>query len=350
MLMPQLAAASCGQAMCSLEPTTQNVRPLAPWHLRFDAQMEYIEQDQSWVRYHRVPVGDTPRSDHDEVSTTNLTWRLRADLAVSENWSFGLVLPIVYREHLHLAPVADDHPDIPDVFKKQRRAYQRHSPVSGDVVTIGKATGVPENSSFAGIGDMQATVRYSMAGTDALRDWWLSAFAGLKLPTGRTDVRSGGSEVEITLQPGTGSIEPVAGVIAQRSMSALDLRGDSSRIPLFFGASVVSPGTNGRYGYRPGLEVLTFLGAVYPLTTRVELLGQINFRYRDRDHAGSAPGVLTEHTGNEMLHLSPGLRLWLSDRSSAYTYCQVPVLRRVNGIQLVSDWNLLFGLTHEIDL
>jgi len=340
--------ASCGQAVCTLEPTLQNVRPLAPWHLRFDAQMEYIEQDQSWVGYHSVPVGDLPRDDHNEVETTNLTWRLRADLAITESWSFGVVLPIVHREHLHLGPVPSDD-EIPHGFKS--KSFKRHSGTPADVVTIGKASGVPERWSYTALGDMQLTARYSLAGRDDLKDWWLSVFAGLKLPTGRTNERGdGGEEAEITLQPGTGSVEPIVGFMVQRSLNAFDLRGDASSIPLFLGATVISPGSDGRYGYRPGLETLLFLGGVYPVTTRVELLGQINFRYRDRDHVGSAPGVPREHTGSETLHLSPGLRVWFSDFTSAYAYCQVPVLRRVNGIQLTSDWNLLVGLTHEIDL
>lgn len=341
---PRPAAASCGQAFCTIEmmPTTE---PPAPWQLRLDAQMEYIEQDEPWVRYHSVEVGDVVRPDHQEVETTNLTWKLRADFAVNEHWSFGLALPIVHREHLHLGPVADDHDDeIPSPFK-------RHSAATGEEVTIGHATGIPERWDFTDIGDIELTARYSHQGSERLQDWSFSVYAGLKVPSGRTGVRNGdGEEAEITLQPGTGSVDPLVGGFAQYSFLTHDLRDEPSRVPLFASLALHTPGSDGRFGYRPGLEAIVAFGAVYPLTKRLDLLGQLNFRYKDRDHVGSAPGVPAEHTGGETLHASPGLRVWLFEKTALYSYIQAPLLRRVNGIQLVSDWNLLFGISHEINL
>ena len=91
-------------------------------------------------------------------------------------------------------------------------------------------------------------------------------------------------------------------------------------------------------------------GASYPLTARLSVLGQINFRYKERDHVGHAPGVPKEHTGGECLFVSPGLQVDFTDRTAAYSYVQVPMLQRVNGIQLVARWNLLLGLTYRMDL
>lgn len=339
---PRLAQASCGQAFCTVEANPSSLRPQMPWQLRLDGQMEYIEQDQPWVGYHSVPVGDLPRPDHQEVETTNLTWKLRAELAVDERWSLGLALPIVHREHLHLTSASHDHDEeMPAV----------HATAAAEPITIGNATGAPERWNYTELGDLEATVRYSLAGANALQDWWLSVFAGLKLPSGRTHVRNdSGVEAEIPLQPGTGSVDPLLGFFVQRSIASHDLRGDGSRIPIFAAVSLHTPGSDGRFGYRPGLEAIVSAGTAYPLTKRLDLLGQINFRYKDRDHVGAAPGVAREHSGGETLHLSPGIRVWLAEATSLSSYFQVPVLRRVNGIQLVSDWNLLFAVSHEISL
>ncbi len=339
---PRLAHASCGQAFCTVEANPSSKQAQVPWQLRLDGQMEYIEQDQPWVGYHPVSVGAVQRLDHQEVETTNLTWKLRAELALDEHWSFGLALPIVHREHLHLMSVAP---------MPMSAAIKHQTTMAGEPITIGDATGIPERWNYTELGDLEATVRYSIAGTDALPDWWLSIFAGLKLPSARTRVHNdSGDEAELPMQPGTGSVDPLFGLFLRRSIDSHDLRGNASRIPLFTSVSLHPPGSDGRFGYRPGLEAIVSVGSVYPLTENLDLLGQINFRYKDRDHPGAAPGVEAEHSGGETVHLSPGVRVWLSETTALSGYFQVPVLRRVNGIQLVSDWNLLFAVSHEINL
>ena len=54
--------------------------------------------------------------------------------------------------------------------------------------------------------------------------------------------------------------------------------------------------------------------------------------------------------GGEYLYLSPGVNVRLAERLVAYSDVQVPVMQRVNGIQLTSWWNLLVGLTYELDV
>jgi len=55
-------------------------------------------------------------------------------------------------------------------------------------------------------------------------------------------------------------------------------------------------------------------------------------------------------TGREELFLSPGLRYHLTDNLAVYTLIQLPAYRRVNGIQLTSDWNLTSGVFYRFDL
>jgi len=56
------------------------------------------------------------------------------------------------------------------------------------------------------------------------------------------------------------------------------------------------------------------------------------------------------HHGGEYLYLSPGLCVTPTDQLAGYAYVQVPVMQRVNGNQLVSEWNLLVGLTYTMDI
>ena len=344
---PPATLASCGQAFCSVDSRLTESQPLVSKAVRLGMEMEYIEQDQPWIRYHSADVGELERPDHNEVDTTNLTWKWTAEVGVTDSWSLGVMLPLVHREHLHLA-VADHGHDEGGSGAHSGAAEEHEDGEEDALVTIGDATGVPEHWNFTRLGDIQLTASYALLAPEATGGTSLSLYAGLKLPTGETGVRnSEGEEAEITLQPGTGSVDPLFGA---RLRHRFAISGGERFIPASLGVHVRTEGSDGRFGYRPGTEVVTSLASEYPITTRFHVLGQLNFRYRDRDHVGSAPGVPEEHTGSEALYVSPGIRLDLTDRAGAYSYVQVPVLQRVNGTQLVSRWNLLVGITYRFDI
>lgn len=68
------------------------------------------------------------------------------------------------------------------------------------------------------------------------------------------------------------------------------------------------------------------------------------------DGVGHAPGVVQADTGREQLFLSPGVRYHITDSMAAYAFMQFAVYRRVNGIQLTSDWNFTSGIFYRFDL
>ncbi len=349
LMLARAAVGSCGQAACTVD-TRLSAEPLRKaGQLRLDLRMEYIEQDQPWVGFHSAEVGAIERPDHQEVSSTNLTWKLGAQWAVTDRWAVSLMLPIAHREHFHLA--TPEHHDDTDSGDDHGDGAHTEEPAGGGEVTIGDATGIPERWNFTNIGDIQLTARYTLLQQPTPTDWGLQAFAGVKLPTGATNERNGdGEKAEMTLQPGTGSVDPIVGVNVLRDFPVTTLRGDAGAMPSFAGAMLRTPGSDGTYGYRPGTELLVNLGTSYPLTKRLSATGQLNFRYKDSDHVGDAPGVDKDFTGGEYLYVTPGLALQLAERLNALALVQVPVMQRVNGIQLVSWWNLLVGLSYELDV
>jgi hypothetical protein len=121
-------------------------------------------------------------------------------------------------------------------------------------------------------------------------------------------------------------------------------------MPLFAGLHVRIPGSDGRFGYRAGTDLVATVGATYSLLPRLDLLGQINFRWRDRDDAGDASGVPEENTGGESLFVSPGLRVGLMEGLAAYAFMPLPVYQRVNGIQLTAEWNLQLGVQYRFSV
>ena len=306
------ADASCGQAFCPVESAAITERPTGAKELTLDASWEYIDQDQPRVGTHSTGVGHLPSPEHDEVETVNRTYKLIGQYGVTDRFALGLVLPIVHRNHRH-------------IVREEREL---------------------ESWDFSGVGDMQAWARYSLIVPRAPSDRSLGIGLGVKLPTGGTGMKNGeGEPAEITLQPGTGSTDVLTHLIFTQPLNLPAPGGRRAWAPVFTSATARFTGTDGRFGYRAGTEVLMNLGMAYPLFQRVHLLGQLNWRYRDRDDAGDAEGVPEANTGGEALFLSPGVRIRVIDELWVYGLVQIPLYQRVNGIQLTANWNLLLGAT-----
>lgn len=287
------ASASCGSSCCALDSASHEA-PRAG-RLRLDASFQYIDQRSPRIGARRAAVGELRNPDHDEVETTNRVWNLKADYDVTSGWGLGLVVPVVSRSH--------DHFDVAD--------------------------GANAHWGFTGLGDVVAQGRF-VAGP-----WTLTG--GVKLPTGRTTARNAAERAETVIQPGTGSYDLIAGLGYARPLGP---------VPAFASVSYKqdNPGSD---GYRLGDEVVSNLGASYPVLSRLDLLAQANLRVRMRDYNGKTAED-TSFTGGNTLFLSPGLRLKLGGGVSSYVYLQLPVYQRVNQEQLTAERNWLFGVSWEL--
>lgn len=197
---------------------------------------------------------------------------------------------------------------------------------------------------------MQVTTRYLLLQPENPLRPALSLILGVKLPTGHTDVSNGEEKAELTLQPGNGSWDGIVGLAFVQSFSVSTLQHQTVLAPVFMTALGRFPVGVGKFGYKPGGELFLNVGIAYPIFRKLDLLAQVNFHYRDRDEVGHAPGVDQADTGREELFLSPGLRYHLTDELDLYAHVQVAAYRRVNGIQLTSDWNLTSGVSYRFNL
>ena len=341
------AFGGCAQTSCPIESILRLEQPANGGELLLDGSWEYIGQDQPRIGRHRADVGEKPSPEHDEVATINRRYRLLAEYGVTSRVSVGMLLPIVHLDHRHLVRGGDhdegsENPDGENGETRTRRTSASEA---------GEAEGGSQRWSFTGVGDLQLWARYVAYRAAGPGGRSFTVGGGLKLPTGRTGVTNDdGDEAEMSLQPGTGSVDPI---LMASFVQPLSLRaGDGRQVwtPIFSAVNARIPGTDGRYGYRAGAEVVMTIGATYSLIPRIDLLGQMNFRWRDRDDAGNAPGLPEENTGGEALFVSPGIRARLWEGLAAYGLVQVPVYQRVNGIQLTSDWNVVLGLQYRLGL
>jgi hypothetical protein len=302
------ANASCGSESCPLDKASL-------WNesqLSFELSQQYIDQDQPRVGTHDAAVGAIA-SHHDEVRTVNRISTARAAYRPSDAWAFSAALPFVNRTHEHI----HNHLGVPE--------YQRWN--------------------YAHVGDLEAiALRRFTSGMDAKRTFFVTA--GFKAPTGVTEVEEvDGDQPEPSARPGTGSWDVLAGLGAEWKLHGPSFGGG--------GEMPIRASVNGRWNgrgtenYQVGGELTAYLGTEVPFARAASLLFQTNLRVRAKDDVGNFDAE-AGNTGGTAVYLSPGLKFAVGPHLSLYGLFQVPVYQRVNGIQVVSDSNLYFGVSRAI--
>jgi hypothetical protein len=304
-LLPVKGIASCGSDHCPIDLGLL-------WEqsrLSFDLSQQYIDQNQPRIDTHDAPVGAIP-SEEDEVRTLSRITTARAMYQPSEPWSVTVSLPYVSRYHEH----------------------------------IHNEAGVPELQrwNYAGVGDLESQVSrtFTRGGEGATR---YHLTAGAKAPTGVRHVEEfDGHEPEPPARPGNGAWGAIAGAGAQWSLQAKMPGGAYGAVPIRLNVLGRANG-RGTERYRAGSELQSNLGLSYPVARSLELLLSGDFRVRAKDDPGDT-GAEAGHTGGTWAFVSPGIRVSAA-KTAFYGVVQLPVYQRVNGINLVSDFNLYLGVT-----
>jgi len=328
---PHCLFASCGQAFCPIETGGSLVEePLSRGQLYINLMYEFIDQDQPYVHTDSVPVGALPRA-HDEQFTHNQSVKLQLDYGLTSRFTLGVMLPFVDRLHQHLA-------------------HEEEEVIGGEVGQT-ETVNVTERWRYQEFGDMQISTRYLLLQQTTPYSPALSLILGAKLATGRTNIKNDeGEAAELTLQPGQGAWEGIVGFSYTQNFAVSTLRRETALASFFVTTLGRFPVAVGKFGYEPGGQMLLNVGVSYPLFRKFQLLGQVNFSYRDRDSIGHAPGLEKSDSGREEIFLSPGVRYNLTDTLALYTIVPVTAYRRVNGIQLTSDWSITSGLYYRFNL
>ncbi|HYR51179.1 MAG TPA: hypothetical protein VET83_01040 [Candidatus Dormibacteraeota bacterium] len=304
-ITPAAAFASCGSEHCPIDMGLL-------WQestLTFDLSQQYIDQNQPRVGTHNAVVGAIPSAEN-EVRTVSRITSAHAMYQPAGGWTLGATLPFVNRYHEH----------------------------------IHDAGGTPELQrwNFTGVGDLEVQGSRTFAsGAEGTR---YHLTGGFKAPTGVKHVEEfNGDEPEPPARPGNGAWGAIAGAGAQWSLSTKMLGGTYGAMPLRLSVLGRANG-RGTERYRVGSELQTNLGISYPVARSVEMLLSGDLRVRAKDDVGDTdaePG----HTGGTWAFVSPGLRVSPMAKTAFYGIVQLPVYQRVNGINLVSDFNLYLGVT-----
>lgn len=300
--VPSTARASCGSATCPIDPQSLNLPLPGQWTL--DLSIQYIDQDRLQHGRNEIRRPAPPPEGELENRTVNRVTTLFASYGVSPDLFLSASLPYVSRYHAHFdgGAFAAFHLD--------------------------------------GVGDGSVAARYRF-----LPDVW--GGLSVKLPTGsRSSTNREGDEAEPTIAPGTGSTDFSASVVYQSTASVRSLTygplGNVAAMPWFVGVTARRNG-RGTRDYRAGNELQVNAGANYPVFESFQVLFQLNYRVKSRDDVGRTDAIRAD-TGGTFLYGSPGLRFAFTPRAALYGYVQIPIYQRINGVNIVSRYNLFGGL------
>jgi hypothetical protein len=299
------AQAGCGAAFCSASNDWLTLTQGVTQGWRIWGQVEYLNQDQLREGSRKISRAEISEH-HEEIKTLNRNLLLGMEYGFSPEWSAGLVLPYSNREHSHI---------------------HNH-----------RGTPIPESWQFDELGDVRLKLRYQPSSRQPGAVTW-SLDGGLKLPTGKTDVRNAdGDEAERSVQPGTGTTDVLLGAGLAYAPQALPGK-------LFANISLQLP-LSEEGGYRPGWRAALQAGWQYPVSGRLDFLLQANLLRVGRDEGVNAE---PEESGRTELALVPGLSYAWSRNLAMYAQLELPVCQKVNGIQLMHDYALSAGLSFALD-
>lgn len=301
---PLAASASCGSAFCTINTSWDAHGAWLEPGARLDLRYESIRQDQPREGMRNVGVGDVPR-DHDEVLTQNRNLLGTLDYTFNQDWGVNVLVPMVDRRHDHL------------------------------LNDTGGPT--PESWDFTELGDARIMARRRLSTTENAEAPSVATSGihfGLKLPTGRTDVRNAEGELaERTLQPGSGTTDAVLGAYYSKHLPTRNLS--------WFVQGLAQLPLNSHDEYRPGNRLGVDTGVRYDVGDKLGLLLQLNTLFKAHDRGAQAE---PQDTGGKFVFLSPGLSYAFTPQLQAYGFVQLPAYQNVNGVQLVPRYAFAVGV------
>jgi hypothetical protein len=172
----------------------------------------------------------------------------------------------------------------------------------------------------------------------------LTAGLGIKTATGSsTETTSSGNYVHAHMQPGTGSWDPLVSLLFTQMMDLFLLQADITH----------QFTTRNRQGYEFGDSTAVNLGATYSVVREFNVSAGLTYlhlgRASDRDGKYTNMSSLMDdpaNTGGDSLWFSPGIQVLPINNASVDLKMQLPIWERVNGIQLVTSYRLVMGVSY----
>jgi len=296
---PTTSDAHCGLAGCLINTDWETQGVWADPGTLLDLQFQYIDQDRLLgVRPSHHGHGGGHRPERVITRQTNL----RISHGFNDHFGLEFFAPWINRRY-------------------EDRRFDGHGNSYLDITEFSKP------------GDVRLLGRYQFSQPGEETAYGIRM--GVKLPTGDFEQTSAaGRNADRRLQPGTGTTDLIFDAFANGSLPiGTDLR--------WFTTIGIQESFAKRRNFAPGTEIKADFGVRLPVIESLELLGQVNARWSDRDRGARG---FPRDSGGTVVSLTPGLLFRATDKIAVYTLAEFPVIRDLNGEQLVNDYALSVGM------
>jgi len=196
---------------------------------------------------------------------------------------------------------------------------------------------IHQHGDAKGFGDMTIMAHYRFMKTDDKLE--AALLGGLKIPTGKTNDRDiHGETFEAEFLPGSGAWSPIFGFAATKKIGRVSLD------------------ANLQYTIRNGGTQVTNLGDLFNYNAAIsyravdgdfawDLILEANGEWKEKQ---KTRGTWDGNSGGHMIFISPGTRLVVGKKMSAFLSVGIPVLQDLNGIQDDTNYKGLFGITFSL--
>ncbi len=308
------AQASCGSTAC---PINTNWGEHSSSHPGWSADLRYSYSRADQLRSGSGKIAaDTTADEVENLRTLNKIATATLDYTYNEHWGVMVQAPFVTRDHDHnLGPYSGTTPAGYENF---------HASALGDIKLMGRYRWALDETSRSGMG-----VKF-----------------GLKLNTGRKNFQmvdnTGAAKLpsEVTLQPGNGSTDLIAGAFMYKSTPGSNWT--------CFAQGTVQGSISSNATFRPGNQINLDGGSRYAFSRELSGLLQLGAQWNGTDSGVSA--ALTPagaaSSGGRIISLTPGLSYAFTPSTQLYGLVQLPLYQYVNGEQLTANSSFTVGVSH----
>jgi len=188
-----------------------------------------------------------------------------------------------------------------------------------------------------GFGDLTIMAQYRFLKTDNKLE--AAAFGGLKMPTGKTNDRDiHGETFEAEFLPGSGAWSPMFGIAATKRIGRISLDANLQYIISNGGTQITNLGD--LFSYNAAVSYRTTVSDM-----EWDIILELNGEWKEKQKIRDTWDV---NSGGNMIFISPGSRLVIGKKASAFLSFSIPVLQDLNGIQDDTNCKVLFGMSFSL--